>query len=805
MTQPIDVAFVEVRFDTSNSSANLKKEVDKAFTEVDKSAEQVSANISKEFDAAGEHIVKTFRDANGRLRDENGRFVKEGLAGLREFETGAQNTGDEIGSIFQRIKSQVKEAFGDASDALKPLGDVVGVIQSAAGPVGAIVTAFALLAAGAELAAVAVQGVIIAAAGLALLPGIILSAVGAFGILAAATSGVGAAFKELEKQQQKQKAGGGVNTAIQQASNQRQLANAIRGVTQAEHDLAKARQEALRDIERLNVALEKSRASQLRSADDLAKAEKLLNDTRKVGTPEQIKEATIAYEEAKAALDGNIQTTKELEQDKKKADKNGVEGSDKVLAALERLRDAQDQVKSSQEAITRGSGAMAASGLVAFNSLSKSAQGFVKAIFDAKNALGPLQDKIQEAFFKGTGELVPGITKNIQSLQGPILDVTKAFNEAFKGLLKFLASAEFKDAAGSALKSLADFVRAIGPGVKDLVLGFTGLAGQLGKTGKNGKTLGTTLGESLGGALKNIGDFLKNVDLEKVIEDAKTAFNELKPLLKATFDLVKELFRFFEEHGPGIIEFFTPLIEKISTAISVFTDLGIAFDNFILTLQDGFLVAQTAASAFFIFLKEKWNGFVADLKAIPGKIVELGGRMKDAGKALIKSFFDGLAAGGAFVGEFAKKIANAVIRVFNDNIGKAINDAIDNIQNGLNKIPGVNVHFPNFPRIPELESGGLTTGDTLARIGEKGKQEAVLPLENPRAMAAIANAISKASAEQSNGVVFGPGSIVLNFEGNMPSEMEAFRAGQAVGAGIASTLTRQGVRTRIRTLGTRNG
>lgn len=67
----------------------------------------------------------------------------------------------------------------------------------------------------------------------------------------------------------------------------------------------------------------------------------------------------------------------------------------------------------------------------------------------------------------------------------------------------------------------------------------------------------------------------------------------------------------------------------------------------------------------------------------------------------------------------------------------AINSAIGIINNGIyfinanlianaNRIPGVDI--PWIPYIPFLEDGGVTTGPTMAMIGEGSEQEAVLPL-----------------------------------------------------------------------------
>ena len=779
MTQPLEVAFVEVRFDTDGAETKLKKDVDAAFSDTEKSAKRTSETISAEFKKAGDSVAATFRDANGRLRDSNGKFVKDTLAGLADVSAGAKG----------------------ATGALSGISGAFSQLAAAAGPIGLTVLAIAAIGIAGTIATVAVNGLIIAVAGLALLPGVILGAAAAFGIFTVATSGITDAFKELTEGSKKAGAG---SAAL--ANNQRQLADAQRGLTQAQKDLNKARQDALRDIERINVALTRSRATQARTADDLVKAEKLLSDTRKVGTADQIKEATIAYQEAKAAVDEANQSTRELEQDKKKADKNGVEGSEKVLAALEAIRDAQDRVKASQASLAAGIGAIGGQ-RKAFDGLTKSAQDFVRALVDAKKALGPLQDAIQEAFFKGTGDLIPAITANLLALKGPIVDVASAFNEIFRGLLAFLGSPEFKEAGAGVLKGLADFVRGIGPGVLAVVKGFTSLAGQIGKTGKNGKSLGQTLGENLGKVLVKLGEFLGKVDLAKVFEDAKKAFETIKPLIQPTIDVLKEVFIFFRDTGPVFILATVAALKLIATTFSLMNALGHTLIDTFKIVIDKFKGAKDSVSSFVTNGKAQLTLFTNQFTQIPNKIGVTSGRFKESGKKIIKSFFDGLAAGGAFVGNFAKQVANSIIRVFNDNIGKAINNAIQKLEDGINKIPGVNVDFPSFPRIPELEKGGLATQDTLARIGEKGRNEAVIPLENPRAMAAIANAIAKAGDGQTGGgnIIFAAGAIPVSFNGVVPTEAEAFRTGQAVAAGIASTLMRQGVRTRVRTLGVRNG
>ncbi|MGG1599318.1 phage tail tape measure protein [Paenibacillus naphthalenovorans] len=73
---------------------------------------------------------------------------------------------------------------------------------------------------------------------------------------------------------------------------------------------------------------------------------------------------------------------------------------------------------------------------------------------------------------------------------------------------------------------------------------------------------------------------------------------------------------------------------------------------------------------------------------------------------------------------------NTVIKAINTMIGGLNKFKID-IPEWVNKIPGVpnmkSFGF-NIPQIPMLANGGITTGPTLAMIGEGREQEAVLPL-----------------------------------------------------------------------------
>ncbi|MCM1941767.1 hypothetical protein NC239_26570 [Streptomyces sp. G3] len=103
-------------------------------------------------------------------------------------------------------------------------------------------------------------------------------------------------------------------------------------------------------------------------------------------------------------------------------------------------------------------------------------------------------------------------------------------------------------------------------------------------------------------------------------------------------------------------------------------------------------------------VKETFNDVVNWFGRLPGRIAA-------AGRGMWDSVQDGL-----------KQALNGAIYVINQGIW-FINDKL--IGNA-NRIPGVDIPF--IPYIPYLAKGGITTGPTMAMIGEGREQEAVLPL-----------------------------------------------------------------------------
>lgn len=92
---------------------------------------------------------------------------------------------------------------------------------------------------------------------------------------------------------------------------------------------------------------------------------------------------------------------------------------------------------------------------------------------------------------------------------------------------------------------------------------------------------------------------------------------------------------------------------------------------------------------------------------------------------LVKGLFEGVTAAG-------KGAINGLVAAANAMIG-GINNLSFSVPDWVPGIGGKSVGF-SIPKIPMLAEGGITTGATLAMIGEGAEQEAVLPLSKLNAL-----------------------------------------------------------------------
>lgn len=758
MTQPLDILYVEVVARTDKFEKDLDKKTDRAYDKVDKRSKATSAVIVSDFRLAAERarqaVIEPFNRMFGDLQVGFSAVKRSGDDALR----GVKSSSDDADQALGRLAKAIGRNTG-------LLGNLF-VAGSTSAPV--LIGLLATLAGSLAVVARVAQNVIsILQFGLAGLPGLIVGVASSFLILRAAFSGIGAAFTELTEQQDAAGASG--------VSNARAVADAQRGVLQAQKDLIKAKEDEIDRIRTLAIEIQRARATEARAADDVLKAEYALQRARDVGTPRSQIEAQLALDEARASLVEAKADTKNLAAEKAKADKVGVNGSEQVLRAQEALLDAQDRLAQSQVTVSAGIGRQTK----AFDGLTKSAQAFVLALVEAQRRLEPVQDAIQEAFFAGTAPLIEPIVDSLIDLQPELVAVAAGFGDIFKEILTFLGTPEAKEALRSVLVGVADFLREIKPSIGPLLKAFTGLVGDSGK-------FGTILGGKVATALNKIANFVSTVDIDQLFLDAKDAVKELSPLISNLAKIAVSLFNIFAFAGKYILPIF---VGQLNLVAGVFGFV----DQYITDFKKNFNSA----------VEDVKNGslrITAFISAIPAKLTALGKSFLASGKALISKLFEGINSAGGFATDFAKNLANTFVRFFNNTVIRSINTGIKAIQDGFNKIPGLSISLPKLANIPALEKGGLLTEDGIFRGGEKGRKEAVLPLEDSRVMALIGNAIASAGGlGNGGGIVFAPGSIVIQFSGSTPpTDVRARQIGTAIATSAASSLERRNIRSRIR-------
>jgi hypothetical protein len=135
---------------------------------------------------------------------------------------------------------------------------------------------------------------------------------------------------------------------------ERSLARSQQDAKRAQEDLTDARREAALELEDLNTRLAGAQLSQRDAALGVQEAQTQLNAVRAQGskaTKLDVARAQLAYEQALQRLQEQTTETKRLKEETAAANKAGVEGSDTVRSAQDRLTQAQEQVADRARAV----------------------------------------------------------------------------------------------------------------------------------------------------------------------------------------------------------------------------------------------------------------------------------------------------------------------------------------------------------------------------------------------------------------------------------------------------------------------
>ncbi|MFD7705719.1 hypothetical protein [Streptomyces sp. NPDC059786] len=160
--------------------------------------------------------------------------------------------------------------------------------------------------------------------------------------------------KQAAAQAIEQAAQRNAQAARQVQDAERSLADAQRDAKRAQEDLSDARREAARELEDLNSQLAGAQLDQRQAVLDLQDAEKELAAVKAKGASAgagELARAQLNYDRAKQGLADQTVETKRLQQETTAANRAGVEGSDTVRSAQERVADAQRTVADQARAV----------------------------------------------------------------------------------------------------------------------------------------------------------------------------------------------------------------------------------------------------------------------------------------------------------------------------------------------------------------------------------------------------------------------------------------------------------------------
>lgn len=182
----------------------------------------------------------------------------------------------------------------------------------------------------------------------------------------------------------------------------------------------------------------------------------------------------------------------------------------------------------------------------AIKGLSPQAQGFAKAIRAAATSLKPLQQAIQNAFFRGTGPMITQVVKGLTTLRGPAVGAADAFNQIIRRVLEFAKTPTFLAGVRDALASVRSFLLNVDGAIKPLLTGFFNLARQA-------KAFAADAGGAVASALIKLGDVMNNVNLKDVFTDAKNAIAPLIQLAKNLGSIFQSVFGGLAVDGAGAL------------------------------------------------------------------------------------------------------------------------------------------------------------------------------------------------------------------------------------------------------------
>lgn len=431
----------------------------------------------------------------------------------------------------------------------------------------------------------------------------------------------------------------------------------------------------------------------------------------------------------------------------------------------------------------------------------------------------PQWTKTIQATFDHWGEIVDGFKTVFKALGGVVDNMKKKILDFFSIFINDNSVSQFISNLGGNLQNLADWITQHEDGIANFALTlialwgafklFSGVATILGPVITTFTNIMKVL-SPLSGAISGLVGVLNPVTaavaaviavfalayakfetVRDAVDDLKDSFSQMagnvsetfkalwtdvfKPVLDNIASGLKELWsnhlaKLVEEIGldvAAIIDFVMSVVDVVSELI---TFLSSTFGPIVST------VINTVVNLFNTFLGAVSDVVTRVLAVLRGLITFITGvfqgNWSKAWNGIVTVFKNVF----GLVKDILKGIVNVCIDLLNGLVS-AVWNAVRGIINGVGTIAqqiGELLGKKNWgwkltaqpPRIPHLKTGGVVTGPTYALIGEGGKDEAVIPLDNSPQMAQLVQQIADAVRDIPRGG--GSGST------NQPIEVRVF-------------------------------
>lgn len=390
----------------------------------------------------------------------------------------------------------------------------------------------------------------------------------------------------------------------------------------------------------------------------------------------------------------------------------------------------------------------------------KNWDGVVQAVknFFAQN-IAPKFEKIGQTFkelweaVKKVGDAFATVGKAIwnalpQGLKDWLAGVVEGIGKVIKAIGEWLASVDWLKAIGEVFEWLGGFV----VGILGGVLG--GAINGVVQLIVGASEIITGIVEIIAGIVSGLinlivglftGDFTKALDAAKMIWDGivnvfKGAYDAtigvVVEFVKGIIDWFTELWDVLVGHSivPDMVEaiikwfkelpkqLFTMMADFVKKIIDYFKDLAAKAGEWAGTMWKNVKKPFEGTAKWFTdIFKQAWDGITKTWDKVTSYFTQVWNNIKSIFSKVGTSIAEGVS--GAVKGAINSVLRSAVGKI-NTFIGW-INSAIG----AINKIPGVNIGRIGTLSVPQLATGGIAVSDTLAHIGEGGKREAVLPLD----------------------------------------------------------------------------